>query len=296
MSYTYLQEQGEVSSVECFSNIPVYVLSRLNLTAEKSCCSGSETESCQSSQSGMTCEPLMESLGEDTWTWFAGGSPALIYHKSSRTHQESKESNQGFGMRWLELPMRLDQSSCSLKTHLSLFDEDLDESRAIFPEWGMMQNGRFWAHATPELVIYGTDFGYWATPNARDWKDTPGMMKTRKDGRKKVDQASRQAFASLDGSGLFIPPTAPETWMMSTENVQSAESSTGTASVRDQQWTKTSITKSETAKNGRGLATNGRLSAEFAEWLMGLPIQWSALQPLETDKFQQWLNSHGKRS
>jgi hypothetical protein len=29
------------------------------------------------------------------------------------------------------------------------------------------------------------------------------------------------------------------------------------------------------------------------EWLMGWPIGWSACAPLETDRFQQWLRSHG---
>lgn len=31
----------------------------------------------------------------------------------------------------------------------------------------------------------------------------------------------------------------------------------------------------------------------FMEWLMGYPIGWTELKPLETDKYQQWLNSHG---
>jgi hypothetical protein len=38
-----------------------------------------------------------------------------------------------------------------------------------------------------------------------------------------------------------------------------------------------------------------QLSPEWAEWLMGWLMGWSGLAPLATDKFQQWLNSHGKR-
>jgi hypothetical protein len=37
----------------------------------------------------------------------------------------------------------------------------------------------------------------------------------------------------------------------------------------------------------------GRPSTMALEWLMGWPIGWTGLQPLETDKFQQWLRSHG---
>ena len=40
--------------------------------------------------------------------------------------------------------------------------------------------------------------------------------------------------------------------------------------------------------------TGGRLNPEWVEWLMGLPIGWTDLKPLEMVKFQQWLNSHGK--
>ena len=32
------------------------------------------------------------------------------------------------------------------------------------------------------------------------------------------------------------------------------------------------------------------------EWLMGWPIGWTDLRPLEMDKFQQWLGSHGTSS
>jgi hypothetical protein len=48
------------------------------------------------------------------------------------------------------------------------------------------------------------------TPNARDWKDTPNMAKTRKDGRSKVDQCSRQVG---DSTGLMLQAAFAE-WMM----------------------------------------------------------------------------------
>jgi hypothetical protein len=64
MSYTFLPEQGEESSAESFSDIPAYVLLRLSLTAARCSYNGSETASCQSSQSGTTCEPSTEGRGE----------------------------------------------------------------------------------------------------------------------------------------------------------------------------------------------------------------------------------------
>ena len=35
-------------------------------------------------------------------------------------------------------------------------------------------------------------------------------------------------------------------------------------------------------------------SRNFAEWMMGWPIGHTVLQPLETDKYQLWLQQHGK--
>lgn len=39
---------------------------------------------------------------------------------------------------------------------------------------------------------------------------------------------------------------------------------------------------------------HGYLNPQFINALMGWPNTWSLLTPLETAKFQQWLNSHGK--
>lgn len=37
----------------------------------------------------------------------------------------------------------------------------------------------------------------------------------------------------------------------------------------------------------------GNPTPESQEWLMGWPIGWSALKPLETDRFHAWLLQHG---
>jgi len=38
---------------------------------------------------------------------------------------------------------------------------------------------------------------------------------------------------------------------------------------------------------------NGLPNPTWVEWHMGWPMTWTDLKPLETDKFQQWLRSHG---
>jgi hypothetical protein len=38
----------------------------------------------------------------------------------------------------------------------------------------------------------------------------------------------------------------------------------------------------------------GTLNPPWVEWLMGWPIGWTDLEPLETGRFRRWLNAHGK--
>lgn len=41
------------------------------------------------------------------------------------------------------------------------------------------------------------------------------------------------------------------------------------------------------------MEVGGQLNPNWVEWLMGWPIGWTALEPLATDRFQQWLDAHG---
>lgn len=38
---------------------------------------------------------------------------------------------------------------------------------------------------------------------------------------------------------------------------------------------------------------NGALNPAWVEWLMGWPIGWTDLRPLETDKCREWWHWHG---
>jgi hypothetical protein len=44
----------------------------------------------------------------------------------------------------------------------------------------------------------------------------------------------------------------------------------------------------------QGRADGGRLNPTWIEWLMGWPRGWSASEPLEMGKYQQWLRLHGQ--
>ncbi len=42
-------------------------------------------------------------------------------------------------------------------------------------------------------------------------------------------------------------------------------------------------------------AVGWRWPASFVEWMMGWPLQWTALRPLETGKFHEWQQQHSPR-
>ncbi len=171
MSYTYLLEQGEESSAASFLDIPQSVLSRLNLIAGKSCCKGSGTESCQSSQSGMMSPPSTELRGE-------GKSMSSAEDSLARTSQaqggglELKANEADSGQKWPESLAKYDRNSRSWRTAQCLLFEDLGESLETFPNWGMMHDGELWEQTMWEEITSGKGYGFWPTPVASECRDT----------------------------------------------------------------------------------------------------------------------------
>jgi len=51
--------------------------------------------------------------------------------------------------------------------------------------------------------------------------------------------------------------------------------------------------KLETAVHMGPNPGTGALNPTWVEWLMGWPLGWTDLKPLEMDRFQQWLQQHG---
>jgi len=284
MSYTFLLEQGEESSAECFSDIPASVLSKLNLTAEKSCSNDNETESCQCSPSGMTCEHSTASPGRDSLTLCAEDSHAKT-SASSGKDQESEETKAGYGRKCGEWFARWHPDSCSWKIPQCLLFEDSEESLVTWPKWGLMRTGVCWERTMPELHIYESECGYWPTPDASGANMGESLESWTK--RREIQKAKHR-----NGNGFGMPlaiavkmyPTpAASDWKgqykQSTIKRRSIESTRG-------------VRLPEQLARNEG--NSGELNPPFAEWLMGWPIEWTESQPLETARFQQWLDSHGK--
>jgi hypothetical protein len=175
MSYTYLLEQGEESSAASFSDIPPSVLSRLNLTAEKSYSKDNGTASCPSSQSGTMFAPSTANLGAEKLMSSAGDSLAKTF-QAQGGGQESQANEADCGQKWPESLAKYDQITSSWRTHQCLLFEDLTECLEIFPRWGMMQNGELWELTCSEPIITVPDGGWLPTPTCADAKNAGGRQ------------------------------------------------------------------------------------------------------------------------
>ena len=233
MSYTYLQEQGEESSVGCFSDIPQYVLSRLNLTAERSCSNDNEMEFYPNSQSGMMSRHSTEPLGEGKLISSVGDSLARISALLDEG-RESKGSEADSGKRWQGLLVRYDQDMFSSKIVLCSEQEDSALFSKTLPKWGMMQNGECWERTMSLPPTKDNEFGLWPTPQRVDYKGTSRDSAFQQ----RAAQYNLWSMGQREYSTIYPSPTAYEA-------------------------------------------------------IMGWPMQWTELKPLEMGKFQRWLDLHG---
>ena len=171
MSYIYLQEQGEVSSVDNYSDIPLSVLSKLRNTQDKFCYNDNETDCCPSSQSGTMSAPLTEPLGKEQSMSSAEDSPAKICQLPTPEGKDSKDRGRDYGLKCGELLMRYSPKLSSWRTAEDLFPEELDESSVIFPKSGIWEGTRFWVGMKPDLArtVRGSGFTL-QRPTASDGK------------------------------------------------------------------------------------------------------------------------------
>ena len=118
-----------------------------------------------------------------------------------------------------------------------------------------------WELATPARLTSGSGSGYWPTPKKSQDGNSPKTLQMVRDG---TAEASLNRVIHM-----------PDKWPTPTASVGGPEPE---------------------GKTKRKLVTQagGSLNPTWVEWLMGWPLAWTDLKPLETGKFRQWQLSHGK--
>ena len=285
-------------------------------TAVVCSCNDKMTECCHHSQFGMTCDRLTAIRGAKRWMSSLAGF--LANRSVLPASKSGQATNATCGQTQSELFAKFDQNLRCWKTCLVSCTGKANKSNGIpsnalclgefgqatirlsdltpispqfwvtWPKAGLMSGGVCYRRPNWERRINVIDCGYsrmyptpyglsanqgqgygefakairhWPTPIARDARSLKGA--SPKPGRQGsptfVEQVSRQQFAT---------PTS-------------------------------GISKGGKPKNSKGkrdlrLDTDGgALNPAWVEWLMGWPIGWTDLEPLETGKFQSWQRSFG---
>jgi hypothetical protein len=127
---------------------------------------------------------------------------------------ELRVSEAAYGKTAPELFANYDHASSSWRTSQRSLIEGWTVFSETWPRSGTMRNGI--AYQLPALVPLTDEIasGYWPTPSARDWKDTPGMAR-QAGNRDRTDQLARAIYAAENarsGSGSLSPAFVE--WLM----------------------------------------------------------------------------------
>ena len=218
-----------------------------------------------------------------------------------------KEKDQECGKKWQGSFTKLDLNTRLWKTHQCSLLEDLESYSETWPQSGTMRNGKCWERQTLELGIKEIEFGL--LPNGINFFHTPnttgldGGSNSRKALKKRMEQwPTPDANCGKRG-------TQPN-WTPIRKSGQPAQYTINQA-VRDRfptpqasdnrdRGNMSSPSVKRRLKIGKQVSlsqsvsdNSGKLNPTWVEWLMGWPMQWTDLKPLEMDKYLYVQQLHG---
>ncbi len=256
---------------------------------EKSYSKDREMDSCHNSQYGMMSEPSdsitqkqknISSSCEQSEKILPYQEAFLvkIYQQQVQAQGLQKIVDPAYGLSLPESLTKYDHQESLWKTHQYLLLGGLESFSETWPKWGMMQNGECWELSMSEHLINVRESGFqqhWPTPCATDYKGSgkTGQLRDR------LDYAVERGATK---SKVYFP--TPGTTGMS--------NGSGNCEKINQLHKQGHVTEVErrSMRSGNG----GKLNPNWVEWLMGWPVGWTDLKPLETGKFQKWLEQHGR--
>jgi hypothetical protein len=238
-----------------------------NNTQQAYCAPDKMTKFSRLSRFGMTYKPLTESRGEELLTLYLADFHAKTSAQQDE-EQELTENDQVCGNTWQGSLARLDPNTFLWKTAQCSLLEDLELSLQTFPNWGLMQNGAL--YLLPILVQTISEKEYGLEPNNINFFHTPNT--TGLDGGSNGRKALKKRMESY--------PT-PNTGMYRNLNYNK----------------ELCIKRAEKHQIDLAMVSvmhfGGQLNPTWVEWMMGWPLGWTELKPLETDKSLYVQQQHG---
>jgi hypothetical protein len=258
------------------------------------------------SRYGMTYKPLTDIPGEEL-----SMSSVVAFHVRTLVQQEkaqeSMESAAGCGEKWHASFARYSPDLSLWKTPQRSLLGDSEEFLETWPQWGLMRNGECWEQRTLEQTIRETESGF--VPNGEDKFHTPnttgldGGSNSRKALKKRMQMwptpiASKGGAWRGDGQVSMVARNVEtyEEYLLLTQGTSKKK--------RDKYWPTPQASDNRDRGNMSNLSiqrrlaigkqimlsqsvdpTSGQLNPMWVEWLMGWPLGWTDLKPLEMDKF-----------
>ena len=242
-------------------------------------------------RSGTTPIPSTGNRGLDWWMLLQRAS-----HASRSAWQESepgKTTSATGGRRPFESFARYDpDTSCWRTSQGSLLTLILEPYSGTWPRQGILDSGACYRRPALEPPISAKGFGLLPTPKASDAiRGSPNQ----KDGKGRP---------YLTGAALLWPtPTVGDA--MGGRTTSKGKDHPTSLNMAVRLWPTPTVSDATggaaysqppSREGGPGLKEithGGALNPEWVAWLMGWPIGWTGLQPLEMDRFREWLQKHG---
>jgi hypothetical protein len=293
MSWLFSQALGEAFLGENFLDGEQSAPLNGNPIQQAYCAPDKMTDFSRLSRFGMTFKPLTENLGEELLM-----SYLAVFHAKTSARQEKAqeltESDQECGEKWLASFVKYDPDSSLWRTHQCSLLGDLEPFLETWPQWGLMRDGECWEQRTLEQTIRGTESGLsekLPTPCAGDHKSKPTSASWKAKG------AINFSLANPEIQAKWATPTAHMAKETNAPSEHNRNTPTLTAQVNwptprtkgmcggSGAWAQLKAKTTIEEARAMGAGNGGKLNPTWVEWLMGWPLEWTDLKPLETGRF-----------
>lgn len=223
------------------------------------------------SRSGMTFAPLTDALGAELLTWFLAAFPARTSQLLDQ-EPELTEKCQGCGERWSGSLAKYSPDQSSWKTAQRSLLGGWDEFSETWPKWGLMRSGECWEQTIWAPRIDANASGLWPTPTVSGNYNAAGS-------------------SAKAGDGLVTAVAKKTIWPTATATATAHKGWSPNHNRADSNDRLDYSVERESFRPGQTTPPK-RLNPDWVEWLMGWPIGWTELRPLEMGRFREWQQQH----
>ena len=262
MSWLFSQALVEASLVDTSLVGEQFVQLNGNNTQQAYCAPDKMTDFSRLSRFGMMYKPLTENLGEKLLMLYLEDFLVPTFQPQEKA-QELMEKHQECGEKWRGSFTKYDLNLSLWRTHQCSLLGDLEEFLETWPQWGLMRDGECWEQQMLAQTIKETEFGLWPTPTVCGNYNRKGASKT-------------------SGDGLA---TAVAQWPTPTMRDYKGANSLATTNKKIEEGLRAHMGQLPNAvQHTEQKPIGGTLNPMWVEWLMGWPLEWTDLKPLEMDK------------